>query len=182
MRDVLDDDWTAVAVGFPGAEGDRGSWPAGDPFLTLTPRELEVLRRISAGQNTATMVQEMAVTTATLRTYVKNVLAKLGARSRLEAANLASRRIAPKPASSERDAIPFARLTPREREVLIQFTEGTGPGDVARHLHMAQKTVNTHLQKIRKKLGVHSTLEAVVLARSHLVPADLVVVCPKASG
>jgi DNA-binding NarL/FixJ family response regulator len=180
MRGVLGDGCAAVGADFPGAEG--GSSPAGDPFLTLTPREMEVLRRISAGQNTATMVQEMAVTTATLRTYVKNMLAKLGARSRLEAANLASRRIAPEPPLPEPDGTPFARLTPRELEVLIQFTSGTGPGDVARRLHMAQKTVNTHLQKIRKKLGVHSTLEAVVLARSQLIHADLMAAYPKASG
>ena len=165
MRGVLDDGWTAVANGFPGQPGDGGPWRAADPFSTLTPRETEVLRRIAAGQNTATMVREMAVTTATLRTYVKNVLSKLGAHSRLEAANLASRGIAPQ---ADRADVPFTRLTPREREVLIQFTAGTGPGEVARHLHMAQKTVNTHLQKIRKKLGVHSTLEAVTLARSQL--------------
>jgi DNA-binding CsgD family transcriptional regulator len=172
MRGVLDGGRKAVAMSCPERDGDRAGRPAGDPFLALTPREMEVLRRIAAGQNTATMVREMAVTTATLRTYVKNVLGKLGARSRLEAANLASRRIAPDPAGPDRDTAPFARLTPREREVLIQFTTGTGPGEVARHLHMAQKTVNTHLQKIRKKLGVHSTLEAVALARSQLVPAD----------
>jgi DNA-binding NarL/FixJ family response regulator len=44
----------------------------------LTPREAEVLRRIAAGQGTKTMAREMNVTTETLRTYVKNVLAKLG--------------------------------------------------------------------------------------------------------
>ena len=57
----------------------------------LTPREAEVLKRISAGQGTKTMAREMSVRTETLRTYVKNVLAKLGAHSRLEAAALASR-------------------------------------------------------------------------------------------
>jgi DNA-binding CsgD family transcriptional regulator len=57
----------------------------------LTPRETEVLGRIVAGQDTAQMVREMDVTTSTLQTYVKNVLAKLGAHSRLEAAALASR-------------------------------------------------------------------------------------------
>ena len=147
--------------------GTGPSWPSGiDPFATLTPRETEVLWRIAAGQNTATMVLEMKVTTATLRTYVKNVLAKLGAHSRLEAAALASRSgRGPEP---DRADSSLAALTPREREVLLHFTAGTGLREVARHLHMAQKTVNTHLQKIRAKLGVHSTLEAVALARSQL--------------
>jgi DNA-binding CsgD family transcriptional regulator len=31
---------------------------------------------------------------------------------------------------------------------------------------MSVKTVNTHLHNLRGKLGVHSTLEAVALARS----------------
>lgn len=55
----------------------------------LTPREKEVLQRIAAGQSTVTMASEMNVTTETLRSYVKNVLAKLGAHSRVEAAALA---------------------------------------------------------------------------------------------
>jgi len=61
------------------------------PLSVLTPREKEVLRRIADGQGTAQMAQEMHITTSTLRTYVKNMLAKLGAHSRLEALALASR-------------------------------------------------------------------------------------------
>jgi DNA-binding CsgD family transcriptional regulator len=33
---------------------------------------------------------------------------------------------------------------------------------------MSSRTVHTHLQNLRSKLGVHSTLEAVTLARSRL--------------
>ena len=58
------------------------------------------------------------------------------------------------------------RLTPREREVLAQLTRGAGLREVAKQLHMSLKTVNTHLHNLRGKLGVHSTLEAVALARS----------------
>ena len=57
----------------------------------LTSREREVLRRIVAGQGTSQMSREMNVTTSTLRSYVKNTLAKLGAHTRLEAAVLATR-------------------------------------------------------------------------------------------
>jgi hypothetical protein len=40
---------------------------------------------------------------------------------------------------------------------------------------MSLKTVNTHLHNLRTKLGVHSTLEAVAVARSQLsrAPAHL---------
>ncbi len=60
------------------------------PVHALTPREKEVLRRIVAGHSTEQMAQEMHIETSTLRTYVKNVLTKLGAHSRLQAAALAT--------------------------------------------------------------------------------------------
>jgi two-component system nitrate/nitrite response regulator NarL len=62
-----------------------------DPLRSLTPREAEVLSRIVAGQTTQRMAKEMNLATSTLRSYIKNVLAKLGAHSRLQAAAIASR-------------------------------------------------------------------------------------------
>lgn len=84
------------------AAQDRGDEPAFDRVsqngvsrpaapLVLTPREAEVLRRIVAGQHTQQMVREMNIAISTLRTYIKNVFAKLGVHSRLEAAAFASR-------------------------------------------------------------------------------------------
>jgi DNA-binding NarL/FixJ family response regulator len=70
----------------------------------------------------------------------------------------------PKP---EEDGL-FASLTPREREVLAHLAEGSGRRDVARKMHLSGNTVRTHLQNLMSKLGVHSTLEAVALARSRL--------------
>jgi two-component system, NarL family, nitrate/nitrite response regulator NarL len=65
--------------------------PHEGPLEALTPREREVLRRIIAGQTTGQMAREMDVATSTLRSYIKNILAKLGAHSRLQAAAIASR-------------------------------------------------------------------------------------------
>lgn len=61
------------------------------PPYVLTPREKEVLRRIVAGQSTTQMADEMDITIGTLRSYVKSILTKLGAHSRLEAAAVAIR-------------------------------------------------------------------------------------------
>jgi two-component system nitrate/nitrite response regulator NarL len=58
----------------------------------LTPRETEVLRRIVAGQSTRQMADEMDVAISTVRGYIKSILAKLGAHSRLQAAAIASSR------------------------------------------------------------------------------------------
>lgn len=72
----------------------RGRLPAagchGQPLSALTARETEVLQRIVAGQSTQQMASEMNVSVSTLRGYVKSILAKLGAHSRLEAAAIAS--------------------------------------------------------------------------------------------
>lgn len=61
------------------------------PGYLLTSREQDVLRRMVAGQSTTQMSREMNIEVSTLRTYVKNVLAKLGVHSRLQAAALANR-------------------------------------------------------------------------------------------
>jgi DNA-binding NarL/FixJ family response regulator len=149
------------------APGQRpGAQPGQDPLSALTPRETEVLRRIAEGQNTKNMAREMNVTTETLRTYVRNVLTKLGAHSRLEAAALATQYVPAARGEPEHDHKLFAALTPREREVLIHLANGSGLREVGKRLHMSPKTLSTHLQNLRNKLGVHSTLEAVALARS----------------
>jgi two-component system, NarL family, nitrate/nitrite response regulator NarL len=57
----------------------------------LSPREKEIVARIVEGQSTRQMSFAMNITVDTVRTYVKNVLAKLGAHSRLQLAALASR-------------------------------------------------------------------------------------------
>lgn len=152
----------------PGSDSGLGPQRPTDLLSRLTPRETEVLRRIAAGQDTKTMVREMNVTTETLRTYVKNVLAKLGAHTRLEAAALASLGVPSGHNEPDPDHPWLAALTPREREVLFYLMKGYGLPEIARHLHMSSRTVHTHLQNLRSKLGVHSTLEAVTLARSRL--------------
>ena len=77
--------------GVPSQPGERKPSRRRTPLYRLTPREKEVLRRIVAGQSSVQMAREMNIAIDTLRTYVKNVLAKLGAHTRLQAAALASR-------------------------------------------------------------------------------------------
>jgi two-component system, NarL family, nitrate/nitrite response regulator NarL len=67
--------------------------PREDLLSTLTRRETQVLQGIVAGRSTAQMAAEMGVATSTLRSYIKNILAKLGAHSRLQAAAIASREL-----------------------------------------------------------------------------------------
>lgn len=65
-------------------------------------------------------------------------------------------------------------LTPREHEVLRCMVAGLGRKAVAERLYLSPHTVRTHMQNVLGKLGVHSTLAAVALARRAGVgPAEL---------
>ncbi|MGW8488188.1 LuxR C-terminal-related transcriptional regulator [Streptomyces sp. NPDC055886] len=67
-------------------------------------------------------------------------------------------------------------LTPREREVLRCMVAGLGRKAVAERLFLSPHTVRTHMQNVLGKLGVHSTLAAVALARRAGVgPAEPVI-------
>lgn len=66
-------------------------------------------------------------------------------------------------------------LTPREHEVLRCMVGGLGRKAVAERLFLSPHTVRTHMQNVLGKLGVHSTLAAVALARRAGVgPVDAV--------
>jgi DNA-binding NarL/FixJ family response regulator len=60
---------------------------------------------------------------------------------------------------------PLASLTPRELEVLSYLVQGVSRREVAERMHLSANTVRSHLQNLMAKLGVHTTLEAVALAR-----------------
>ncbi len=66
--------------------------PAGQrrgPLAGLTGRELEVLRLLAAGQSNKEIGAELFIATKTASVHVSNILAKLGAASRTEAAAIA---------------------------------------------------------------------------------------------
>jgi two-component system, NarL family, nitrate/nitrite response regulator NarL len=90
--DVVGAGGTAFGPRYSGLAGRRMAATSREDLLsTLTPRETQVLRRIVAGQSTGQMAREMDLATSTLRSYVKTILAKLGAHSRLQAAAIATR-------------------------------------------------------------------------------------------
>ncbi|MGE5460848.1 MAG: response regulator [Solirubrobacterales bacterium] len=57
----------------------------------LTPREAEILRALAAGASIPEIAEQLGITALTVQSHVKNVLAKLGVHSRLEAVTLAWR-------------------------------------------------------------------------------------------
>jgi len=63
-----------------------------------------------------------------------------------------------------RPAAPFAELTPRELEILEHVAEGFSNKAIARALNITDGTVKLHVKAILRKLGIHSRVEAAVLA------------------
>jgi two-component system nitrate/nitrite response regulator NarL len=67
-------------------------------------------------------------------------------------------------ASIEDDDGPFSELTPREMEILCLLAEGQSNKLIARNLGISDGTVKLHVKAILRKLGIHSRVEAAVIA------------------
>jgi two-component system nitrate/nitrite response regulator NarL len=62
---------------------------------------------------------------------------------------------------------PFDELTPREREILCHVAEGQSNKVIARNLGISDGTVKLHVKAVLRKLGLHSRVEAAVMAVEH---------------
>lgn len=63
-----------------------------------------------------------------------------------------------------RTSAPLSDLTPRELEILRHVAEGQSNKMIARALSITDGTVKLHVKAILRKLGVHSRVEAAVIA------------------
>ena len=62
---------------------------------------------------------------------------------------------------------PLEALSEREFAVFLQLAEGKSANDIAGNLHISPNTVNTHLYRIKRKLGVTGRTELTRLAIRH---------------
>jgi two-component system, NarL family, response regulator LiaR len=81
-------------------EGGVGTRPVRS---TLTPREWEVLDLLCEGQSTAAIADSLVLSLETVRSHIKNLMRKLGVRTREEAVDQAAALRAPSPAEQPGD-------------------------------------------------------------------------------
>jgi DNA-binding CsgD family transcriptional regulator len=93
LRRALDDLARRARIGVAEAHGD------GEVLASLTSREREVLRLIAAGRSNREIASVLFIAPKTASVHVSNILGKLGAASRTEAAAIAHREgLIPQPA------------------------------------------------------------------------------------
>jgi DNA-binding NarL/FixJ family response regulator len=66
----------------------------------------------------------------------------------------------------------YARLTPREREVLALLSTGASPTAIAEQLRISVNTCRGYLRTLMAKLGVRSQLEVLAFVGQHGLPDD----------
>jgi len=69
----------------------KGEARRSDGVDRLTPREREVLRTLAAGASTVEVAEAFGISPLTVQSHVKNILAKLGVHSKVEAVRIAWR-------------------------------------------------------------------------------------------
>lgn len=68
---------------------------------------------------------------------------------------------------------PFAQLTVREREVLILIAQGRSNKEIANHLGIGVRTIETHRERIMRRLDIHSVAGLTKFAIANgLVPLE----------
>jgi len=75
-------------IGSPGARRATSAGPAGQ---ALTARESEILKLVADGRSNGEIGKQLFISTKTVSVHVSNILAKLGASGRTEAAAIARR-------------------------------------------------------------------------------------------
>ncbi|HEY5096151.1 MAG TPA: LuxR C-terminal-related transcriptional regulator [Candidatus Eremiobacteraceae bacterium] len=173
--------WTARhALGKPCHEVMHGSTPAGAPVCSRDCAIVQLCREGKAARRFEMVANRpdgadvwLDVTTVTVddegQSVAVHVLCESVASRRMAAVaeDVAHRLANARPdAATEENAQPDLRrvLTPRELDVLQLLAAGLSTDNIGRQLGLSRATVRSHVQNLLPKLGVHSRIEAAVVA------------------
>jgi DNA-binding NarL/FixJ family response regulator len=82
------DDLSSLVDRITAADGNAGG---ADGLRSLTPREREILQTLAGGASTAEVAEAFGISPLTVQSHVKNILAKLGVHSKVDAVRIAWR-------------------------------------------------------------------------------------------
>ncbi len=138
-------------------------------ILTASVRQLDLARAVEAGA--AGLVHKSTplhgIVEAVQRAAAGEAL--VTRRELMDLVHMAGRQREAERAIQQR----IARLTPRERDVLLALAEGLSDREIARRLFVSKETVHTHMVNLMGKLGVESRMQALIFAiKSGLVALD----------
>jgi PAS domain S-box-containing protein len=173
--------WTALqALGKPCHEVMHGSTPAGAPVCSRDCAIIQLCREGKAARRFEMVATRpdggdvwLDVTTITVddegRPVAVHVLCESVSSRRMAAVaeDVAQRLASARPdAVTEENARVALRavLTARELDVLQLLAAGLNTDNIGRQLGLTRATVRNHVQNLLPKLGVHSRIEAAVVA------------------
>jgi DNA-binding NarL/FixJ family response regulator len=143
--------WAERARGELRASGARA--PERDGGERLTAQELQVAHIIARGASNREAAAALFVSPKTIDSHLSSAYRKLGIRSRTELA----RHVLSADAPAAGGAVGV--LTAQEHEVARVVASGAGNRAAAASLALSEKTVESHLSSVYRKLGIRSRTE-----------------------
>lgn len=125
----------------------------------LTPAQSAVLELVGQGLTTGRIAARLQMSSATVEAHIRAAMARLGARTRLQAAALVPLGT---DTSAGADGGTARLLDAEERRLLRLLAEGATLCEAARSLHLSRRTCARRLASAKAKLGARTTVEAVL--------------------
>ncbi|MDH6108244.1 DNA-binding NarL/FixJ family response regulator [Kitasatospora sp. MAP12-15] len=154
-----------------------------------SPDILAQIRQVFAGKNLAVEIVRMPYVEVTVRPAAgaaglvgaavtdRSAARRLCAEYRLSVVEVAGRPAAEHPVPHSRPHLaavpdtdadsPVAVLSQRQHEVMALVSRGVRNADIAARLHVSEKTVKNHINRIFRSLGAGSRVEAVLIWQQH---------------
>ena len=137
------------------ASGARDRRPARDACAglgELTPQELQIARAVAGGKNNGEVSAALFVSRKTVEAHLTRIYRKLEIHSRVELTRV-------KPQIGPERFSGLQELTPQELQIARAVAGGKNNCEVSAALFVSRKTVEAHLTRIYRKLGIHSRVE-----------------------
>lgn len=133
------------------------STPSGGPAPVLNDRELDLLRRLAAGEKHRTIAPDLFLTVPGVHSMTSRLIARLGARNTPHAIHIAHQYGLLDPPAT-------VKLSPALLRVMELVADGYTNAEIAVRLGLSEHTVKDHVKKARRLLGARDRAHAAVLA------------------